>query len=295
MSAKVAFFCGARRAKHRFHHALFYRLRVMAFLLSWPVFQPILCEAQSLNVELISQPILNAPLIVTISSTGKVGVENGLKQVSEILTVNGSRVVDLGTARTPGFYEFRFRAAEQSKWLMVPVLSDGIPTKPKPVDLSKAEEDALLKFLQLHTKDRCGDSWKKWPLGAQIGMNIVKVTTAGVLIIACPFEAVACGPAAAETVSLTFDFAIDFEMFQAQEFHKARLLTKTQMETVMTLLKRVKQGKSALSIRGKMDAAFAAMDLVLLEVNDKDIQIIFGMQVDEAKKARTLITTFKRK
>ena len=295
MSAKFAFFCGARRTKHRFHHALFYRLRVMAFLLSWPVFQPLLCEAQSLNVELISQPILNAPIIVTISSTGKVGVENGLKQVSEMLTVSGSRVVDLGTAKTPGFYEFRFRAAEKSEWLMVPVLSEGIPSKPEPVDLSKAEEDAVLQFLQLHTKERCSDNWKKWPIGAQIGVNIVKVTTAGVLIIACPFQAVACGPAATETVSLAFDFAIDFEMFQAQEFHKARLLTKTQMETVMTHLKRVKQGKSALSIRGKLDAAFATMDLVLLEIDEKDIQIILGMQLDEAKKARTLITTFKRK
>jgi hypothetical protein len=267
----------------------------LGLLLFWAVLQPALCEAQPLKVELVSSPVLNAPIKVTISSMGKVGVENGLKQISEVLTVADSRVVDLGTATAPGFYEFRFRAAEQSEWLMVPVLSDGIPTKPKAVELSKAEEDALLQFLQLHTKERCGDNWKKWPLGAQIGVNIVKVTTAGVLIIACPFEAVACGPAAVETINLAFDFAIDFEMFQAQEFQKARLLTKSHMDTVLTVLKRVKQGKSTLSIRGKMDAAFAAMDLVLLEVNEKDLQIIFGMQVDEAKKARTLITTFKRK
>jgi hypothetical protein len=178
---------------------------------------------------------------------------------------------------------------------MVPVLSEGVSSKPKSIALTTTQESALLEFLRLHTKERSQQNWKKWPLGSQIGKNIVKVTTAGALIVACPFEAVSCGPAAVESVSLVLDFAIDFEVFQALEFQKVGLLTKTQTDTVLMLLKRFKQGKSALSIRGKVDAAFAAMDLVLLEIDDENLQIVFGLHLDEAKKARTLITTFKRK
>jgi len=260
-----------------------------------PHFFNLSANAQSLKVELISSPTLNAPVKLSIYANGVVGIENGLRRQTESVNVKGSAILDLGTTTNPGFYEFRFRAAHESEWLVVPILSDGVPTKPKPVALPTAEEDALILFLSLHTKERVKANWHTWPMGDQFGRNIVKVTAAGTLIIACPFEGVSCGPAVVETLNLAFDLTLDFEQFQAEQFQKAKLLSNAQFDEVIKALKKTKQAKPVLGIHGKLDAAFAALDLVLLEVDDKNLQIIFGLQLDEAKKARTLITTFKRK
>src|SRR5437773_1932084 len=106
--------------------------------------------AAILSVSVATTPAVGKPLLVEIVATGDVGVENGLRKASESLKIKGSKVYDLGTAEMPGFYEFRFRAGEQSLWLVVPILPE-ITHRPKPVALSRDEESAVLKFLSMHT------------------------------------------------------------------------------------------------------------------------------------------------
>lgn len=113
---------------------------------------PIVSSAVPVAVRVLGTPAVGQALKVEVSSPGDVGVENPLAKQSQLLKGQGPRVHDLGIVKAPGFYSFRFFTQDRAENVLVPVLgTTGYVSTP--VKRAKVQEDALLKFARLHSKD----------------------------------------------------------------------------------------------------------------------------------------------
>lgn len=250
---------------------------------------PILLLSAPLTVRVLGSPAVQKVLQVEINSPGEVAVENPLALQTQIIKGQGLRTTNLGSVKEPGFYSFRFFTATESQTVLVPVLgTTGYVSKP--VERPRVQEEAILKFMRLHTNQTTMKAaWSAWPLRDEMVANVVKVTAAGTLIIVCPFEVVACGYAAETTLDLGLDLFIAFEVFHAGELAKKNLLTAAEVAQIKTAFQNAKLVKSLFSAKDSWDVAFAAADYLMDLVSNKDVKIGVGLMKDQASKTHTLI------
>jgi hypothetical protein len=257
--------------------------------LLFPVFSP----AATVKVRILGAPAVQKTLKVEVDSPGEVAVENSLALQTQVIKGQGVRTADLGLVKTPGFYSFRFFTADRSATILVPVLGPSGYVS-KPVERPKAQEDVMLKLARLHTKQSVHAAWTNWSLRDQMVENVVKALTAGTLIVVCPFEVVACGPAAETTLDLGLDLFIAFEGFYAEELRKQNKLTAAELQQIKATFQNAKLAKSLFTAKDRWEVAFAGAEYLLDLVTNKDVKISVGLMKDQASKTHTLLMMVKK-
>jgi hypothetical protein len=259
------------------------------------IFGPILLSvhAMVLSVKLEGTPTLGQSLRVEISATGDVGVENGLRGVSEVSKGTGTRSFSLGTLSALGIYTFRFFDDVNSRVFVLPVPGDAT-VAPRAPARTKEEDNAIQKFLGLHQRDLLLKGWKAWPLREEFAKKIVALSGVGTLALICPFEGLSCGPAGLGGLDVGLDLTIAFDEFFAEYCAKQGKLTEADLKLIKNAFITVKTTKSVLSVKGKWDAAVAAVEFFVAVVDNKNVEFSFGLLKDQKEKTESLILVIKK-
>jgi len=240
--------------------------------------------------------------VAIVRAPGDVTIESDIARSSFVAKGIGQREVDLGNGKAAefGFHRVTVISGQARESLLIPVLSrEAAVPLPEPALLADADELAIGKFYSA-LKSNGRAYLASWPARKALGENIVKIATAGTLMVLCVAEPskISCIAAGAATGDVVFEGCFEFLNHAVGEMEMENRLSDSEAQTMRLILKGLKGAKIVLSVamgNGVAERVVDGLEVVTLALDDSSpVRFVFGLQRDTAGKAVKLIEVVKK-